>query len=176
MKTAALLLTLTLAACTSRPVPRVVVPSDSAGWVNTTFASLSLEEKVGQLIMGRLEGDFENVKGPELQRIARLIRNYHIGGFAVGIGSPADVAIKLNALQSAAKLPLLIAADLEWGAGMRLWRPTYLPYGMEGGGGTAFPFNMGVGATADPAWADTIGRITGEEARAVGIHWVFAPV
>ena len=176
MKTAALLLTLTLAACTSRPVPRAVVPSDSAGWVNTTFASLSLEEKVGQLIMGRLEGDFENVKGPELQRIARLIRNYHIGGFAVGIGSPADVAIKLNALQSAAKLPLLIAADLEWGAGMRLWRPTYLPYGMEGGGGTAFPFNMGVGATADPAWADTIGRITGEEARAVGIHWVFAPV
>src|SRR5688572_5799120 len=177
MKTAApLLLMLTLTACASQPVQRAAVPSDSAGWVNTTFAALSLEEKVGQLIMGRLQGDFENIKGPELQRIARLIRTYHIGGFAVGIGSPADVAIKLNALQSAAKLPLLIAADLEWGSGMRLWRPTYLPYGMEGGGGTAFPFNMGIGATGDPAWADSAGRITGAEARAVGINWIFAPV
>jgi beta-glucosidase-like glycosyl hydrolase/CubicO group peptidase (beta-lactamase class C family) len=175
---APLLFALTLASCASSvPAPRAaVIPGDSAGWVNATLASLTLEEKVGQLIMGRLQGDFENIKGPELQRITRLIRNYYIGGFAVGIGSPAEVAIKLNALQGAAKIPLLIAADLEWGSGMRLWRPTYLPYGMEGGGGTAFPFNMGVGATGDPAWADTIGRITGLEARAVGIHWVFAPV
>jgi beta-N-acetylhexosaminidase len=166
-----------LAGCTSSTVRApATVPLDSAAWVNSTLAALSVEQKVGQLIMGRLEGDFENVRGAELQRIIHLIRAYHVGGFAVGIGSPAEVALKLNTLQSAAQVPLLIAADLEWGAGMRLWRPTYLPYGIEGGGGTAFPFNMGVGATRDPALADTAGRITGREARAVGIHWVFAPV
>ena len=173
---ATLMIGISLSACASGPVERATTPSDSAGWVNQMLASLTLEEKVGQLIMGRLEGDFENINGPELQRISRMITAQHIGGFAVGIGSPAEVALKLNSLQAKARLPLLIAADLEWGSAMRLWRPTYLPYGIEGGGGTAFPFNMGIGATGDPAWADTAGRITGLEARAVGIHWVFAPV
>ena len=126
--------------------------------------------------MGRLEGDFANVAGDEMQRATHQIRALHLGGFAVGIGTPADIAVKLNALQASAVVPLLMSADLEWGAGMRLWRPTYLPYTMEGAGGTAFPFNMGIGATGDPAWADTAGRITGLEARAVGIHWVLAPV
>jgi beta-N-acetylhexosaminidase len=149
---------------------------DSAAWVNQTLRSLTLEQKVGQMLMGRLEGDFDNVGSPELKYAERVIRKYDIGGFAIGIGSPAEYALKVNSLQGFSRLPLLIAADLEWGSAMRLWRPTYLPYGMEGGGGTAFPFNMGIGATGDPALADTAGRITGEEARAVGINWVFAPV
>src|SRR5437870_3790475 len=127
---------------------------DSAGWVNRTFASMTLEQKVGQMLMGRLEGDFDNLNSPELTRTQELIRQYDIGGFSVGIGSPSEVAVKVNALQATSRLPLLIAADLEWGSGMRLWRPTYLPYGMEGGGGTAFPFNMGIGATGDIAFAD----------------------
>jgi beta-N-acetylhexosaminidase len=140
------------------------------------MASLTLEQKVGQMIMARLEGGFDNAKSPEMRRVEQMVRKYEVGGFALGIGGPADVALKANALQSYSKLPMLIAADLEWGSGMRLWRATYLPYGMESGGGTGFPFNMGIGATADPAWADSAGRITGTEARAVGINWVFAPV
>lgn len=165
------------AACASHTAG--VSPSssaDSAKWVNTTLKSLTLEQKVGQMLMGRLEGDFENANGPELKRVEETIRRYDIGGYAVGIGSPAEIALKVNALQRISRLPLLIAADLEWGSGMRLWRPTYLPYGLEGGGGTAFPFNMGIGATGDPALADTAGRITAAEARAVGINWIFAPV
>src|SRR5690606_30838188 len=50
------------------------------------------------------------------------------------------------------------------------------PYAIEGEGGTAFPFAMGVAATGEPELADTIGRITAVEARAVGLHWLFAPV
>ena len=167
-----------LSACAAPqpPVVRTSAPVDSATWVNASFAAMSLEQKVGQMLMGRLEGGFENVNGPEMRRIEKMVRKYEIGGFAIGIGGPADVALKANALQRFSPLPLLIAADLEWGSGMRLWRPTFLPYGMEGGGGTGFPFNMGIGATGDPAWADTAGRITGAEARAVGINWVFAPV
>ncbi|HEX6560212.1 MAG TPA: serine hydrolase, partial [Longimicrobiales bacterium] len=126
--------------------------------------------------MGRLEGNVNNLNSPELQHVQEQIRTLGIGGFAVGIGDPAEIALKMNALQRIAPLPLLVASDLEWGPAMRLWPPTYLPYGIEGAGGTAFPFNMGIAATGDPALADTAGRVTGEEARAVGINWVFAPV
>lgn len=167
---------LLVTACGGQLQTRDATPADSAQWVNAALASLTLEQKVGQLLMGRLEGDFENIGAPEMRRVQHEIRKYHVGGYAIGIGGPADIALKTNTLQGFAQIPLLIAADLEWGSGMRLWRPTYLPYGIEGGGGTAFPFNMGIGATGDVAWADTAGRITGAEARAVGINWVFAPV
>lgn len=176
MKRLTFAILLASAGCGGQVAAPDVTPRDSAQWVSTTLRSLTLEEKVGQMLMGRLEGDFENIGGPEMRRAEMLARKYHIGGFAIGIGGPADFALKTNALQGFARVPMLIAADLEWGSGMRLWRPTYLPYGMEGGGGTAFPFNMGIGATGDPALADTAGRITGAEARAVGINWVFAPV
>ena len=150
--------------------------SDSAKWVNKTLASMTLEQKVGQMLMGRLESNVNNLNNPELQKVQEQIRTLGIGGYAVGIGNPAEIALKLNALQRVAAIPLLISSDLEWGPSMRLWRPTYLPYGITGEGGTAFPFNMGITATGDPALADTAGRITGEEARAVGINWLFAPV
>ena len=152
------------------------MPRDSAAWVDGLIAQLSLHEKVGQMLMGRIEGDFDNIDAAQMRAAIEQITAQGIGGFAVGIGTPVDFALKLNELQKRSKLPLWFAADLEWGSGMRLWRPTWLPYGSQGGGGTAFPFNMGVGATGDPAFAEAAGRITGREARAVGVHWVLAPV
>ena len=176
-------LMLTVAACTSSPPPASSPSSspssfvsDSATWVDSLMATLTLEQKVGQMIMGRLEGDFENVGAGQMPAMIRQIEQLGIGGYAIGIGGPNDFALKTNTLQKRSALPLWFAADLEWGSAMRLWRPTYLPYGMEGGGGTAFPFNMGVGATGNPADAETAGRITAREARAVGVHWLFAPV
>ncbi|MGH7468887.1 MAG: glycoside hydrolase family 3 N-terminal domain-containing protein, partial [Longimicrobiales bacterium] len=115
-------------------------------------------------------------EGAQMERVVQWIAQHGIGGFAVGIGTPADVALKLNYLQSHSNVPLWFAADLEWGSGMRLWRPAWLPYGSQGDGGTAFPFNMGVAATGQPSFAEAAGRITAQEARAVGVHWVFAPV
>jgi beta-N-acetylhexosaminidase len=128
------------------------------------------------MLMGRIDGDFDNVEAPQMQTALQQIERLGVGGFAVGIGTPAEFAIKLNYLQTRSRLPLWFAADLEWGSAMRLWRPTWLPYGSQGGGGTAFPFNMGVAATGDPRYAELVGRITGREARAVGVHWVLAPV
>ena len=158
------------------PPPVVLLPMDSALWVDSLMRSMTLEQKVGQMIMGRLEGDFDNMGGAQISTAIRQIQELGIGGYSVGVGSPAEFALKTNALQRRAALPLWFAADLEWGSAMRLWRPTYLPYGIEGGGGTAFPFNMGIGATGEPSFAETAGLITAREARAVGIHWLFAPV
>jgi len=86
-----------------------------------------------------------------------------IGGLIISVGSPLDIASKLNALQQRSRLPLLVSADLEWGAGMRVV------------GATAFPPMMAVGATGDPHDAFTIGAAAGAEGRAVGIHVNFAP-
>ena len=84
-------------------------------------------------------------------------------GIIVSVGSPFDIAAKLNALAARSRLPLLVSADLEWGAGMRLI------------GGTAFPMIMAVGATGDPTDAYAIGDAAAIEGRAVGIHVNFAP-
>ena len=168
-----------LAACASAPTPvaePVAAVSDSTTWVEATLAGLTLEQKVGQMLVVRTSGDFQNLASAEFRDVETLVRDIGVGGIVLGLGSPTEAAVKLNALQARASLPLLVGADLEWGAAMRLWRPTYLPYAIEGDGGTAFPFAMGVGATGEPALADTIGRITAREARAVGVHWVFAPV
>jgi beta-N-acetylhexosaminidase len=71
---------------------------------------------------------------------------------------------KLNALQRLAPLPLLVAADFEGGTTMRV------------AAGTPFPTQMGVGATGQIEDAYIMGRITGLEARAMGVHLAFAPV
>src|SRR4029077_16525688 len=91
------------------------------------------------------------------------VDSLEIGGLIVSVGSPLDIATKLNALQQRSRLPLLVSADLEWGAGMRVV------------GATAFPHIMAVGATADPRDAYAIGAAAAIEGRAVGIHVNFAP-
>ena len=97
------------------------------------------------------------------QIATRWVDSLEVGGIIVSVGSPYDIAAKLNALQRRSKLPLLISADLEWGAGMRVV------------GATAFPMIMAAGATGAERDAYTIGRVAALEGRAVGIHVNFAP-
>ncbi|MDH4350559.1 MAG: beta-N-acetylglucosaminidase, partial [Gemmatimonadota bacterium] len=109
-------------------------------------------------------GDYAALDGETLAATLAAIDSLEIGGIIISIGSPLDVAAKLNALQRRSRLPLLIAADLENGTGMRLQ------------GGTAFPPLMGIGATGGDEDAYELGRVTALEARAVGIHLTFSPV
>lgn len=101
---------------------------------------------------------------PTLARLVSWVDSLRVGGLIVSIGSPLDIAAKLNALQRHARVPLLIASDLEGGTALRLT------------GGTAFPGNMGIGATGRDQDAYAMGRITALEGRAVGIHFALAPV
>ena len=70
----------------------------------------------------------------------------------------------VRALQQAARIPLLIASDLENGAGCII------------DGLTEFPRPMAAGAAGDLALIREMGRITAREGRAVGVHWTFSPV
>ena len=102
--------------------------------------------------------------GEAFEEAAGWIDDLAIGGLVISIGSPLDAAAKLNALQRRSRLPLLVAADLEYGPAMRLT------------GATAFPWPMAFGATGRELDAYQLGRITAIEARAAGIHWTFSPV
>ncbi len=147
---------------TAKPVPRPSSPVPAVS-VDSLLASLTVRQQVGQLVIPWLSGSYTALDDSLFQVAARWVDSLEIGGLIVSVGSPLDIATKLNALQQRSRLPLLVSADLEWGAGMRVV------------GATAFPHIMAVGATGDPRDAYTIGAAAAVEGRAVGIHVNFAP-
>jgi len=147
---------------TAKPVPRPSSPVLAVS-VDSLLASLTVRQQVGQLVIPWLSGSYTALDDSLFQVAARWVDSLEIGGLIVSVGSPLDIATKLNALQQRSRLPLLVSADLEWGAGMRVV------------GATAFPHIMAVGATGDPRDAYTIGAAAAVEGRAVGIHVNFAP-
>jgi beta-N-acetylhexosaminidase len=137
------------------------------------MATMSLEEKLGQLVMLSFHGDFISRESAEYRELQRAIKENHAGGFmlatrvgAFGIerGQPYATAAMINFLQKSVRIPLLFAADFERGTAMRLEE------------GTSFPHMMAVAAAGRRQDAYTVGRITANEARAVGVHWIFGPV
>ncbi len=148
----------------------------AAAWADDALAGLTLREKVGQLMMPWVLGDYAPDGSPSHERIVRMIEDDGVGGVIMSVGTPTEVAAKLNDLQEHARLPLLVAADLETGAGFRLRGAVHTPGTIDLGGATDFPSLMAVGATGSPRLAYQMGRVTALEARAVGIHVPFAPV
>ena len=154
-----------------RPGP---IHLDSSGrkWADKTLRRMSPEEKVGQLFMIWVRVQFMNEADPGWVQLRDNVRKYHIGSLAMSVPAEGPVLFKsqpyvaaelLNRLQKTAKLPLLFAADFERGVSMRL------------NGSTVFPHAMAFGATGKAENAEQSGRITAEEARAIGVHWNFFP-
>jgi beta-N-acetylhexosaminidase len=144
--------------------------------VERTLTGLTLRQKIGQLIMPWVLGDFAPEGSPSHDRILEYIEDQGIGGVIMSVGSPTEVAAKLNDFQAHSNIPLIVAADLETGAGFRMRGAVQMPGTIELGGATDFPSLMAVGATGDSQFAYDMGRVTALEARAVGIHIPFAPV
>jgi beta-N-acetylhexosaminidase len=155
-----------------QPLP-VRLDHDGEKWAEKTLRKMSVEEKVGQLFMIWTRAEFLNVNSPAYLQLRDTMNKYHVGSFAMTVryeppflykNQPYEAAQLLNRLQSDSKLPLLIAADFELGVSNRLH------------GTTGFPNAMAIGASGHPQFAEDFGRITGEEARAIGVHWNFFPV
>jgi beta-N-acetylhexosaminidase len=104
------------------------------------------------------------------------VENEKVGGLVMSIGLPLSYAAKLNELQLRARVPLLIASDMENGPGMRLGGIYALPSLLPQGGGTVFPPVMALGATRSDSLAFQLGQVLGTEARAIGVHMTFGPV
>ena len=155
--------------------PRTPLTSAQREWVEFTLASLSLRERAGQMINVWVLGDYTNTHDSTFAEVLRWIRQDHIGGVTMSLGSPIEVAEKVNAMQRAAKVPLMVGADLEPNLG-RLEGGVFTHYLMDAGGATVFPNAMAIAATGRDADAYEVGRAIGREAKAVGILVNFAPV
>jgi beta-N-acetylhexosaminidase len=158
------------------PTPEPEAPVDTLPWPERTLAQMTLREKVGQMMMPWVIGDYAPDGSSSRGRIVRLIQDQDIGGVIMSVGSPTEIAAKLNELQRLSKLPLLVGADLETGPGFRMSGTVHMPGTILLGGATEFPSLMALGATWDPDLAYQMGSITAVEARAVGIQVPFAPV
>ena len=158
--------------------PGATTPLSAADqrWVEKTLASLTLREKIGQLIMPWVGGDYAAVGSPEFEQVRRWVQDDGVGGLVLSIGLPLSYAAKLNELQTRARVPLLIASDMENGPGMRLGNIYALPSLLPQGGGTMFPPVMALGAIGSDELAYKLGQVLGTEARAIGVHMVFGPV
>ncbi|MCL5021264.1 MAG: serine hydrolase, partial [Bacteroidetes bacterium] len=133
-------------------------------WVNSTLRSLSLREKIGQMIVPFTYARYMSDNSNSYDDLSHLVNEFHVGGFVMSIGNVYEEAMLINRLQKISKIPLLFASDFEYGLGMRLQDAV------------SFPMNMALGATRDTALAFEIGHAVGNEARAIGVLQVYAPV
>ncbi len=155
------------------PQPRPIhLDHEGEKWAMKTLRKLSTEEKVGQVFNVFVRAEFLNVDNLEYLQIRDIISKYHLGGFTMTVrwdppflyrNQPFEAAELLNRMQEESKLPLLISADFERGVTMRLH------------GATEFPHAMAFGAAGNLEYAESFGRITAQEARAIGVHWNFFP-
>ena len=65
-------------------------------WVDRTLAPLSLRERVGQMVMVWVLGDYTNVGDSSYAEVIRWIERDHIGGVSMSLGTPIEVAAKVN--------------------------------------------------------------------------------
>jgi beta-glucosidase-like glycosyl hydrolase/CubicO group peptidase (beta-lactamase class C family) len=146
----------------AKPAPPT--PEARSTWAHQVLAGMSLEEKVGQMILGRSDGRFLNENDPDFKGLVEAVQSGRIGGVVFFQGDPFGTAAIANRLQDEAPLPLLMASDYEWGAAFRVE------------GATRFPSAMAVAAGGDEEDAAFQAEVTAREARAMGIHLLLAPV
>ena len=169
-----LVLAVAAVAATPKP-PRPKAPPLTAEQraVQAQMKTMSLRDKAAQLVIVTANGDVYSHTSPEFERYRHWIADLHVGGIIINNASqyglvrnaePHALVVFLNQMQRLARTPLLVASDFERAASMRVT------------GGTRFPHSMAFAAAGDLAAAKFEGLTAAREARALGIHWIFAPV
>lgn len=134
---------------------------------------MSVRDMAAQLVIIPFYGDNPASKRREYQEFLRQVKGNGVGGLILlnrvqnGVVRNAEalaVAAFLNRMQKEAKLPLIVGGDFERGASMRVTTTA------------RFPHAMAFGAANDLTATRAVGAATAREARAMGVHWVFAPV
>jgi beta-N-acetylhexosaminidase len=167
--------------------PKRPLDPAAARWVEQTLKKMSLDDKIGQLLVTSLGATFTSTDSEAYARLRHLVREVKVGGVHVFGGSesmpalmlnpvyggggsasrkgdPYVAAALLNRLQREAEVPLLTTADFEGGVGYML------------NGATRLPRAMAIGATRDADLAHRAGRLSAEEGRALGVAVDFYPI
>jgi len=174
----------------ARPIAQTkLAPLDRAAqsWVEQTLKKMTLDEKIGQLLVTTLNASFTSVDSDAFAKLRHLVRDVKVGGIHVfgatepmpalllnstygagggasRKGDPYVAAALLNRLQSEAEVPLLTTADFEGGVGYMM------------NGATRLPRAMAIGATRDTELAYRAGKVSAEEGRALGVCVDFYPI
>ena len=130
-------------------------------WVNSILNSMTLDEKIGQLLMVQAYSTNDTVNE---KLVEELITKYHAGNIIFMQGTPQKQAELTNRYQKVSKHPLLIALDAEWGLDMRLKKSF------------RYPWNMTLGAIRDNRLIEKFGEQLGKHCKRIGVHINFAPV
>ena len=137
-----------------------VIDKNENHWVDSVYHSLTLEQRIAQLIFVRAN----YARKPYIQYIDTLITDYNIGGVVFFSGDPVSQVEQTNHWNSLARTPLLVAIDAEWGLGMRL------------SNSIKYPLQMTLGAISDNNLIYAMGQQIGDQCKRMGIHINFAPV
>jgi len=172
----ALLAVTVMAMSAARVLPaakRQPFPFKTTATVRRWMRPMTLREEVAQLVFIPFNGFAPNSNSSEYRKFVRLIQDTQVGGLIlVNLANgrvtqkaePYALATFVNRLQAMARVPLMVSADFERSASMRV------------NDTTPFPHAMAFGAAGDPEFARYEGEVTAREARALGIQWVFYPV
>ena len=133
---------------------------DEDRWVDSVFNSLTLEQRIGQLMIVRVPTN-NNTK--KLEKLYDNVSDYYAGGVCFFAGNASDQLQMTKRLQTMAPVPLFVSIDAEWGLGMRL-KDAY-----------SFPRQMMMGALQDDSLVYHIGSEIAAQCRKMGIHINFAP-
>lgn len=136
-------------------------PHQKKSWVDSVFATLTLDQKIGQVLMPRANSN----PTYDTARLNSIVRDYHVGGFVFFAGYPTQQAKVVNQLQSLSKVPLFIGMDLEWGLNMRLDSTV------------RYPYQMTLGAIqGNEALIEKMGYQIAQQCKRMGVHINYAPV
>lgn len=129
-------------------------------WVDSVYNSLTLEQRVAQLICMRAN----NPDKPFDANVEKYIKKYNIGGVCF-FRADAEAQVKqTNDWQAMAQTPLMVSIDAEWGLGMRVNKTL------------SYPYQMTLGAIGDDNLLYEMGQQVAEQCQRMGIHVNFAPV
>ncbi len=129
-------------------------------WVRKQYASLSLNEKIAQLMVIRAHSAWDAKK---VDSLSKVIKKYNVGGLCFFQGGPIREALQTNHFQSIAKTPLLITMDAEWGVGMRLDSVDM------------FPRQLSLGAIESSNLIYQMGAAVAAQCKRLGIQVNYAP-
>ncbi len=130
-------------------------------WVDKTYASLSQDEKLGQLFIVAL---YTNKGEDYISNVRNLVTNEKLGGLILMQDDAAREIDLVNEFQSKSKVPMLIGMDAEWGLYQRITMAHKLPWAIT------------LGAVQDKTIITELSSKIAEDAKRMGINWDFAPV
>lgn len=140
----------------------MIQDNEMAEWVDSVYDAMSVEERIGQLIMIRAHS---NLGDAHIREVKNFIKKYHVGSLCFFQGTPLEQARLTNEYQELSKTPLLVAMDAEWGLGMRFRED-----------GISFPRQLTLGALQNNHLIYQKGGEIARQLRRIGTHINFAPV